>query len=364
VRQTTVESVRRHPRAFNTPPRQAKRAERILESMSPTDPVSAASGPRIHHDPLAARRVFVAPDRADRPSEADLAAGDDGAGCPFCAGNESATPPDVLRAPADRARAWQSRIVPNRYPVAVAPPPGAAALNTGGGFVRAAHGVHDVVIESAAHEHSVLAVEPAAWRDVWELCRLRLAMLGDRGDLAWATIFKNSGPAAGASLAHLHSQIVAIDFLPPALEAKMIAAERESFAALLAAASAEGRIVREQDGLVALVPHAPRQPYETWIVPRDPAPHLHAAPAGHVAALADLTRWFVARLAAVAPGADYNWWLHQWPFAGHVSARPDWHWHLEILPRLAPLAGFELGTGCHITTMMPAESARRLRGDA
>lgn len=360
----TSQSVRRHPRWFNTPPRQGARTERILDSMSSTDPLQAAAGPRIHHDPLVARRVFVAPDRADRPNEADLVAGadDDRLVCPFCAGNESATPPDVLRTPADASRPWRARIIPNRYPVLVDQAWGAAAGNSAG--ARAARGVHDVVIESAAHERSVLALEPDAWRDVWELCRLRVAMLEDRGDLAWAMIFKNSGPAAGASLAHVHSQLVAFDFVPPAIEAKMIAAERESFAGLLAVAAAEGRIVREQDGVVAVVPHAPRQPFETWIVPRDPAPHLHAAPAGHVAAVADLTRWFVARLAAVAPAADYNWWLHQWPFRGHIPARPDWHWHLEILPRLAPLAGFELGTGCHITTMTPAESARRLRGDA
>ncbi|MFN7811203.1 MAG: DUF4921 family protein [Planctomycetia bacterium] len=332
--------------------------------MSPSDPSSPGSGPRIHHDPLAARRVFVAPDRAARPGDADLAAATGGGSCPFCAGNESATPPDVLRTPADPARPWRARIVPNRYPVTIDAPADMPLTGDAAEHARLARGVHDVVIEAAEHERSILAVPPDAWRDVWELCRRRLAMFADRGDLAWATIFKNSGPAAGASLAHVHSQIVALDFVPPTLEAKMAAAARTPFAAVLASARADGRIVREQGGLVALVPHAPRQPCEMWIVPLEPEPHFHAAGPVHVAAVADLTRWFVARLAVVAPGADFNWWLHQWPFASH--ARPDaaWHWHLEILPRLAPLAGFELGTGCHITTMTPAESARRLRGDA
>lgn len=326
--------------------------------MTPIDPVSVGSGPRIHHDPLAARRVFVT-DRAGRPGDAELGAG---GWCPFCAGNESATPPDVLRSPSDPHRPWRSRIVPNRYPVTIEPPPGAAAAATGAAFVRAARGVHDVVIEAADHARSILAVDAADWRDVWELCRRRLAMFADRGDLAWATIFKNSGPAAGASLAHVHSQIVALDFVPPAVEAKMSPADRSPFVDFFAGARESGRVVREQGGLVAIVPHAARQPFETWIVPLEPAPHLHAAPAGEVAALADLTRWFVTRLADIAPGADYNWWLHQWPFTGHATAPDGWHWHLEILPRLAPLAGFELGTGCHITTMTPAESARRLRG--
>jgi hypothetical protein len=84
---------------------------------------------------------------------------------------------------------------------------------------RPAHGVHDVVIEAADHVRSILAVDPAHWRDVWELCRQRLAALADRSDLAWATVFKNSGPRAGASLEHLHSQLIALDFVPPVIEA-------------------------------------------------------------------------------------------------------------------------------------------------
>jgi galactose-1-phosphate uridylyltransferase len=83
-----------------------------------------------------------------------------------------------------------------------------------------------------------------------------------------------------------------------------------------------------------------------------------------VAALAALTRRIIARLNRIAPRADYNWWLHQAPFASvgaHAPGVEQWHWHLEILPRLAEFAGFELATGCHITTMSPTESARRLR---
>jgi UDPglucose--hexose-1-phosphate uridylyltransferase len=115
---------------------------------------------------------------------------------------------------------------------------------------------------------------------------------------------------------------------------------------------------------VALVPPAPRQPYETWIVSEQPEPHLHAAAAEQGAALADLTRDFVGRLERLAPGSHFNWWLHQAPFARSAAdARTSagWHWHLEILPRLSEFAGFELGTGCHITTVSAEDSAQRLR---
>ena len=104
--------------------------------------------PFVEHDDRTGRAVFVAPRREERPGDAELALAHGGsapgAWCPFCAGNEARTPPDVLRAPADPARAWQARIVPNRYPFVEAAGPAAG----GDGDLQPARGVHDVVIES------------------------------------------------------------------------------------------------------------------------------------------------------------------------------------------------------------------------
>jgi UDPglucose--hexose-1-phosphate uridylyltransferase len=156
---------------------------------------------------------------------------------------------------------------------------------------------------------------------------------------------------------------VGLDFVPPVVQAELAAAAAHPFTALLDRAAAEGRIVAESGGLVALVPPAPRQPYETWILPSAAAPHFHAASAAHVTALAALTQLLVARLGQLVPAVDYNWWLHQAPFARAADrGASGWHWHLEILPRVSEFAGFELGTGCHITTLPAAESARLLRG--
>lgn len=344
------------------------------------------AAPEVRHDHVAGRTVFVAPQRAARPADADLAAaagsvvvpptGARRSWCPFCVGNESRTPPAVLRTPPDESAPWRARIVPNLYPFTCdpgrpdttpdttpeAPPAGFRCPP----FGRAARGVHDVVIEAAAHESSVLAVPPAGWREVWELVRRRLEHLAGREELVWGMVFKNSGPRAGASLAHLHSQIVALDFVPPAIEAELAAAAATTtaFRRLLDEARADGRVVAERGGLVAVVPPAPRQPFETWILPHTARAFLHEAPPEDVAALADLTRWFVERLARLAPDADYNWWLHEPPYARHHGGRGgpiDWHWHLEIVPRLAAFAGFELGTGCHVTTVSPEHSARLLR---
>jgi len=331
----------------------------------------APHDPRLHHDPVSGRTVFVAPTRATRPHDADRPA--DAAGtsaprdwCPFCAGNEHRTPPAWLRAPADAAGPWQARIVPNLYPFAVEDPlAGDPAVGQVPPQPRPAHGVHDVVIESAAHERAITAVAADAWRDVWELCRRRLEMLAGRSDLAWATIFKNSGPRAGASLEHLHSQLVALDFVPAVMQCEMVATARSPglFADVITAADATGLIVAERADVVLLVPAAPRQPFEAWILPRTPEPFFHATSASRVAAVAELTQLYVGRLERLVPGSHFNWWLHQLPFGSRASAgvRAAWHWHLEILPRLSSFAGFELATGCHITPLSAAESAVRLR---
>lgn len=337
-----------------------------MRADTPAD-IPAGRAPRRHHDPLVARTVLVAPRRAERPIE--LSSADQGgtplAECPFCAGNERLTPPDILRSPAAAASPWQARIIPNRYPFVEELPAASAAHEHSAAASHPAHGVHDVVIESPDHVRSILDVDAARWRDVWELCRRRLAMLAGRDDLIWATIFKNSGPRAGASLEHLHSQLVALDFVPPAIAAELAAASAtpDGFTDLVRQAEAEGRIVGEEGDLVALVPHAIRQPFETWIVPRAEEAWFHATGPDRVAAVAALTRRFVALLERIVPGADYNWWLHQAPHAQCAATAPPagWRWHLEILPRLSSFAGFELGTGCHISVATPAESARLLR---
>ena len=167
----------------------------------------------------------------------------------------------------------------------------------------------------------------------------------------------------------MHSQLVALDFVPPAMLAELAVAGRtaDPFGDLLRLAAAENRIVEQAGDLVALVPPAPRQPFETWILPLTAEQYFHATSPDRVAALAALTQSVIGRLDRLLPESDYNWWLHQPPYAHAVASHLDapvpacWHWHLEIMPRINGLAGFELGAGCHITTATPQDSARRLR---
>ena len=322
-------------------------------------PADRNRDPLLCVDPLSGTSVFLAPRRGERPIELD-GSGDTSspaeqhAGCPFCRGHESLAPPDVLRLPAGAS--WQARVVPNRYPIVTRPSSGPAAAAP----MRPACGIHEVLIESPFHDTRVEQVAPETWATAWQTAWQRLGMLADTPHVCWAMLFKNAGARAGASLAHVHSQLVGLDFVPPIIAAKTARLHEEPSLhdRVIAEADREGRLWAEAGGLVAFVPAAARQPFETCIMPREAEPHLHATPAAAVAALASLTQRYAARLAELTDHADYNWWLHQPGF--HAPLPPGWHWHLEILPRVTQLAGFELGSGCHITTMPPSQAAALL----
>ena len=65
----------------------------------------------------------------------------------------------------------------------------------------------------------------------------------------------------------------------------------------------------------------------------------------------------VIHAAPLANGASSEY------FAEGATAPDGFHWHVEICPRLARLAGFETGTGFAINSVLPEEAARRLRGE-
>ncbi len=318
--------------------------------------------PLACHDPTSGRTVLVAPRRDERPGDDELATtgGAPSTWCPFCAGNEHRTPPAVLEARGPSPETWHARIFANLFPFVGDADDATGAFPAG---ARPAHGVHDVVVESPRHDTSILSIDAEGWRDAWRIIHQRLADLAARGDLAWGTVFKNSGPAAGASLEHVHSQLVAMDFVPGVLAAELAAAatQPDPFGELIRKAEADDRVVVACGELVALVPSAPRQPCETWILPRSPEAFFHATNPARVAAMSDLTRDIAARFASVLPDIDFNWWLHEAPWRDAPTVVDRWHWHLEMLPRATQLAGFELGTGCHVTAWPAAEAARRLR---
>jgi UDPglucose--hexose-1-phosphate uridylyltransferase len=288
--------------------------------------------------------VLLAPARAARPH--DVGRPPAGAGCPFCPGNEAATPPETqaLRpggGPPD-SPGWLVRAVPNKFP-AVAP----------------GEGVHEVIVNTPRHvvrlgdltdDEAVLA--GGVWAD-----RIAAVEADPRG--LWPFLFLNQGAAAGASLQHIHTQIVGLPLEPPRLLARERAFEetdRCPVCADLAAAREDGRAVDEDGGLVAWTPAVPPLTGTLRIGPAAHLPDWTADP-GPGAAAAFLRRQ--AARASEGLGAEaLNLWLHRRRRGGGDR----YHWHVDLIPRLGTLAGLELGTGVIAVASSSDEIASRLRG--
>jgi UDPglucose--hexose-1-phosphate uridylyltransferase len=335
----------------------------------------------VRHDLLLPRWVIIAENRADRPNEFVTPRTERQRGpCPFCPGNESRTPAALLvRRPeawnGDESE-WRVRVVSNLYPAVAeiagggdSTAAGSSVLPAGGALFgkSPAAGFHEVVIDTPQHVVSLGDMSEEAAIELFGVYRERTAAMRATGSVASALVFKNVGSAAGASIEHAHSQILATR--RPAfeldLEWELARAyyERDgvcAFCRMVEVELASGvRIVDADDVAVALCPFASRFPYEMWIMPRAPMSHFDTSTDGSLAAVAAMTRRVIARLEKVLARPAYNFVVHSAPFDSREA--PHYDWHVELYPRLTSWAGFEVGGGCYINPVSPERAAERLR---
>ncbi len=326
--------------------------------------------PELRKDSIVNRWVIIAPQRAERPHDlVETSAPSHGGECPFCAGNEHHTPHEILalRSPgaAPDGLGWHVRVVPNKYPAVTGD--STLCVDAASGQAMPGIGAHEVVIESPHHTISTTDLTRAALADVLGVYRDRLAALGQDPRFASGMVFKNVGAAAGASLEHAHSQIVALPLVPTDLAAELAAAQafyREHqqciFCRLLADELAHGgRIVWQTSEFVAFCPYAPRTPLETWIMPTAHASQYESLTTLQRDQLADVMQEVLARIETLLRRPAYNYYIHTAPF--DTQAHPHYHWHIEIIPRVTRTAGFEWGTGCYINPVEPEAAARSMR---
>jgi UDPglucose--hexose-1-phosphate uridylyltransferase len=298
----------------------------------------------------------IAPARARRPGADRPNAEwekDDVAGCPFCEGRESATPPETFALappgrPAD-APGWRVRVVPNKFP---AFGPWSDEADRGGLFARrAALGRQEVVIHSPRHVRTLADLSVRELGSVAEAWQARAEAAHEQG-FPYVQALVNEGRAAGASLQHTHSQLVWLKEEPP-LVAQERRAQAEQGGCVLCRVLREEleqriRVVAERDGLVLFCPFAGRQPYELLVAPRD----CEADPftSEHLGAALALAAEGLRRLREAEGAVPVNMWLHA-----------SGHWHFEVFPRLTILAGLELGSGYFVNTLAPESAAGVLR---
>lgn len=301
--------------------------------------------PSVSRHPLTHEEVLVSPERSERPGawSQDSAAGESiAAPCPFCPGNEDQTPPEIIRREVNGA--WTARVVPNLYP-ATAPMNGVAS--------------HEVLIDTALHEAPLRDRDLRSLSSTIRLWKERYAMHASRECVESVIFFRNEGRAAGQSIAHPHSQLIALPFVTPRL-----AAELQSFTAAPECPlcttprdpSTERLVVERCHGVTLRCPSAPRFPYEVWIIPDRHEPDWLACDGE---ALAEALQVATRALDRRWPGAAFNVTLSSTPV--HVPKRDRFHWHIELLPRLTNIAGFELATGSWLNIVDAERAASELR---
>jgi UDPglucose--hexose-1-phosphate uridylyltransferase len=324
----------------------------------------------FRRDPLSDHWVIIAPNRAHRPEQFTGDAIRIPARCPFCKGHEADTPQTMAAYRMDRARTedldWQVRVIPNKFPAVETATPAPPSPHD---FfeVRPGFGVHEVIVESPDHVVSLSALRDAQVHLVFHAYQDRLRHWRSDPRLAYAQIFKNSGAAAGASLEHTHSQLIATPVVPTQVQHELtrsLAYHREhgrcAFCVMLAEeVAARTRVLMELRQFVAFCPFASQFPYEVWIVPRNHHSHFEYAEDGELGELAELLRNIVVRMEGALGRPAFNYLIHTAPF--DTSSLDHYHWHLELSPRLVKTAGFEWGAGDYINTVAPETAATVLR---
>jgi UDPglucose--hexose-1-phosphate uridylyltransferase len=289
----------------------------------------------LRTDELTGDQVIIAPARALRPDTFRAAAGADelaGAPCPFCAGHEDETPPEVARRGpgAPDTPGWRVRVVPNKYPIE----PGA----------------HEVVILSPAHDRDFGALDDDAVTEALLTIRDRAAFHLDRG-AAYVQSFINHGRAAGASIAHPHAQLVALDAVPPRAQARV-----ERFTAARFAADRAHMIVSNK--VDVWCPPASTTPFALRAaLANDGEPAFERASDADIGAMAVVLRDTIGRVRGLLGPVAYNVVFETAPPA-HTG---PFQWWADIIPRVSVPAGFELGTGVWVNIVDPADAARALK---
>jgi UDPglucose--hexose-1-phosphate uridylyltransferase len=324
--------------------------------------------PEYRHDLLHDRWVIIGNERGCRPQEfEEQVVRRLGQTCPFCVGSEEQTPVALATYNQPGCADWSVRVVPNKYP-AVEPSCHANGSATHELFdFRPAAGQHEVIIETPRHVVSLseLTLEECALVFAAYQDRLRVCQCG--GELRYVQIFKNVGAAAGASIEHSHSQLLAMPHVPTHVLGELencCRYEQKHGRPLLSAMLEEElcrgeRIVAQNDHLVAFCPWASRFPYEVWMIPRQRQSDFAAVTLAETGQAAAMTRDLIGRIERTLGDVGYNYLLHTQPF--DTSRYDYYHWHIELFPRITKVAGFEWSTGIFINTVSPETAAANLR---
>ena len=293
-----------------------------------------------------------------------------GGKCPFCAGNEGMTPPEihVMRPQGSAANGpgWTLRVVSNKFP----------ALKIEGELGRRGLGLfdlcngvgaHEVIIETPDHQRQMADLTHEELTQVITAYKIRsMDLRGDRR-LKYTLLFKNFGLSAGASLEHTHSQLIALPIVPKRVQEELHGSERYfefkercPYCDMISQELQEDeRLVCENRSFVACTPFMSNCPFEIWILPKEHRGDFAQISPEAIGDFARILNETLVRLRVTLANPAYNFIIHSAPI--EPQEREEYHWHLELIPKLTKIAGFEWGTGFYINPTPPELAAKILR---
>lgn len=335
----------------------------------------------LRWDPLKANWAIITEGRGRRPQ--DFLAPREKlsvAACPFCYGKEDKTPDEIYALRPDGSRAnqpgWQVRVIPNKFPV----------LQVEGELDNQAHGLydrmngigaHEIIIEHPDHERDMADLDGNEIAEVFKALRTRMIDLHNDTRFRYLFAFKNHGIEAAINVPHSHSQLIAVPLVPPII-ATELAACREYYQRkdrclvcdlLRQERQEKSRVVRDDGNILVYTPYASCFPFELRIAPLQHGHDFTSQSDQQLLALGDALSDTLKRLRITLRDPPYSFILHTAPPMHLRKGRPDYwsslsfdyHWHIELAPKLTKMAGFEWGTGLHMNPTPPEEAAEYLR---
>ncbi len=337
--------------------------------------------PELRRDPVVGYWTIISTERSRRPVEVKPKEMIEERRCPFCEGRESETTEEVaaIRKPGSRPNGsgWQVRAIKSKMPILSAD---SEFSRFGRGMYDLMQGVgtHEIIIEHPQHKHSLDELSVDEIKLVLQMYVQRLNELEKDPRFKFILLFKNHGLIAGPArdvIHHTRSQLIATPITPKRVKEELVSAknyfdrrERCVFCDILRQESEDGsRIVSQNKAFLAYCPFASRSPFETWILPKKHCADFGKLEAADYSELAMLLKECLTKIRLILDDPPYNMILHTAPYRHKKkegywkTIDEDYHWSLQISPRLARDAGFEWGTGIYINPTPPEDAAQLLR---
>lgn len=290
--------------------------------------------------------------------------------CPFCPGNETMTPPEISvygrKKESKNPSSWLVRVIPNKFPALRIEETnekyGMGIYDKVGGF-----GAHEVIIETPDHEKQIPDLPEEHVELLLQAYKERFQDLRKDARFRYVTLFKNEGAAAGASLEHPHSQLIALPIAPSRVLDEVRGAQKQFeyterciYCDILSQDRNEKKLgVYENGDFTVLMPFASRFPFETWILPKAHSANFDSISAGQIKTLAKTLQITLSKIKHTLPGAALNLMVQTLPLNGKETE--SYHWHIDIIPHLTRVAGFEMGSGFYVNPTPPELAAQILR---